>query len=427
MSENSDMLTSLVLLITLLLVLFPLKANFASRLAILIAVVGIISLVNFDTTLVWSHWFFGLTFHFSVTSIIYLVMTMAIWSLYWLKRFDISDNPTSRHVVSAAEAQLHLLLFFVTVCACLVTDMISFYLFNVIASYCFYALFAKQASNLKLRRAAKHFLVISIAADLILFEALVMANNLLANASPLATLDYPTQVSSGYAVFVILGFSLKSGALVFAWWLSSLMQNDRTIRFLPVISIPLAMIGLVRWLPASESDSSATSLGYVFAIIAVFTFFYFCYQIKSSRTSRAKLQKLVFLLLACFYTLLAVSIFKHDQWPHFPLLISLFIAAFGIWMNYAINCLNAPQSRATESVETKPEKLSKYAIYFRWTKRWVAKRIRSVVVSDIKLPSASHENRLTSQRELINKLTAMRFQMRLAILLLILVLFLMSR
>ena len=193
----------LIALITpLILAMFVKRINHSLALlaALLLVITAIIA--NYNSTIVLPSAFFGLTFNLSDESVLLILMISIIWLINWYRfhRCGLSLSTLNSKVM-----RFNLLLLFSSICASLAADLVSFYCFSIIVSYSFYGLLVSQSNSLSVLRAARQCLILIIISDLILFDALLLANQALENSKPLATLKNNAKISEEFSLFVVVG------------------------------------------------------------------------------------------------------------------------------------------------------------------------------------------------------------------------------
>ncbi len=139
--------------------------------------------------------------------------------------------------------------------AILATDLVGFFSFATVMGYGFYGLLI-QGSDEAARRSGRCYLLFLIVADLLLFEALLLA------AFTAEDLRYETvgeamvgaSSMSLYLWLVLIGFMLKAGVWPLHWWLTAAFCTSPRTTALLLGGVPVAMglLGLLRWLPLGE-------------------------------------------------------------------------------------------------------------------------------------------------------------------------------
>ncbi|MCF6354623.1 MAG: hypothetical protein L3J26_05885 [Candidatus Polarisedimenticolaceae bacterium] len=147
--------------------------------------------------------------------------------------------------------------------AVLATDLVGFFTFSTLMGYGFYTLLVAGEDDGS-RRAARTYLIVLIVADLMLFEAVLIAAATAGNLHFEAVrLVMGQSASPGlYLLMVLVGFALKAGVWPLHFWLLPLFRTTRPAVALLLGGIPIAvaLLGFVRWLPLGEISLPALGL-----------------------------------------------------------------------------------------------------------------------------------------------------------------------
>ncbi|ABV36010.1 formate hydrogenlyase subunit 3/multisubunit Na+/H+ antiporter MnhD subunit-like protein [Shewanella sediminis HAW-EB3] len=139
--------------------------------------------------------------------------------------------------------------------AILATDLVCFFAFTTLMGYACIGLLLADADE-STRRAGRVYLVLLIFADIILFEAMVMAEAITEDLgfAILAHAVSLTKSSDLYLSIVIVGFALKVGLWPLHIWLPLAYASARpaTALLLWVGPVATGLLGIVRWLPLGE-------------------------------------------------------------------------------------------------------------------------------------------------------------------------------
>ncbi len=139
--------------------------------------------------------------------------------------------------------------------AIVATDMVGFFSFSALMGYGFYGLLVSGGDKTA-RRAGRIYISFMIAADLLLFEVLLIAASTTSEmAFESVRLAVSGSASPGlYVSLVLAGFALKAGVWPFHSWLPLAFRSARPAVALLVGGVPIAMglLGMVRWLPLGE-------------------------------------------------------------------------------------------------------------------------------------------------------------------------------
>jgi len=132
------------------------------------------------------------------------------------------------------------------------TNLVIFFTFMTLMGYSFAGLLLVDDDG-RARRAGRWYLVLLIVADIILFEALLMAGGLtddlgFATVAPLIT-ESPSPAF--YYWMVIIGFALKAGFWPLHQWqpLAYGSSCPRVMLLLWLVPVAISLLGLLRWMP----------------------------------------------------------------------------------------------------------------------------------------------------------------------------------
>lgn len=134
----------------------------------------------------------------------------------------------------------------------LATDIVSFFTFSTLMGYGYYGLLVHQASE-RVKRSGRIYLGFMVVADLLLFEAVLLAASVSEEQSFSAIHEAiaASPLSAMYISIVVLGFALKAGIWPFYFWLPLAFHSARLPAALLLGGVPVAvaLLGIVRWLP----------------------------------------------------------------------------------------------------------------------------------------------------------------------------------
>ncbi len=136
--------------------------------------------------------------------------------------------------------------------AIVATNLVSFFAFTTLMGYAFVGLLFVDGDD-RARRAGRLYLVLLIVADIILFEALLIAGGLTNDLGFAAVSRVIAQSPSSvfYLSMVIAGFALKAGFWPLHLWLPLAYGSARpAVAFLLwVVPVATGLLGMVRWIP----------------------------------------------------------------------------------------------------------------------------------------------------------------------------------
>ena len=211
----------------------------------------------------------------------------------------------------------------------LAADLVMFFVFAALMGYGFYALLL-QTNEMAARRAARLYLLYLIIADLILFEALLLAANATAHLqfSSLNQALASGEVSPLYPWLVFIGFGLKTGIWPFHLWLVATYRY--AIRPLAMmlggVPVALAVLGMMQWMPFSEEMN--ISLGAVCLAVAIAA----CIHAMYVFMKKSQLLPLMALLIASSVLLsfIGISIMDPKIWVDYGYLGLAFVSLLGV-------------------------------------------------------------------------------------------------
>ena len=184
-----------------------------------------------------------------------LLLLMAV--LLWLPAaFYLSANKRNANCLANEQSSTFFLLtlggYLGTI---LVTDTVSFFTFSTLMGYGFYGLLV-NAGDEAVKRAGRVYLCFMVVADLLLFEAVLIAASVTEEQSfdVVRETMADSSLSGLYLSMVILGFALKAGVWPFHFWLPLAFRSARPPAVLLLAAVPVAigMLGIMRWLPLGE-------------------------------------------------------------------------------------------------------------------------------------------------------------------------------
>ena len=184
----------------------------------------------------------------------WLLLTLACWMLaWWSMRRQPAANAEKRRV-----STWHLLLLSGQVGAVLARDLVSFYAFSTFMGYAAVGLLFAAPGG-ALRSAGRYYLVALIAADLLLFEALILV--FAAGSSGLATaIPAANQAEAGqvWISLALVAFMLRAGLWPAHCWLVSAVRHGSAETSLLLWGGPvlIGLLGVLRWLPPGNFSSA---------------------------------------------------------------------------------------------------------------------------------------------------------------------------
>ncbi len=209
-----------------------------------------------------------------------LLLSMAL--LLWLPaafslsvRLQRNESSPSSEITSQRYSTFFLLTLSGYLATILAMDVVGFFTFSTLMGYSFYGLLINDGDSNR-KRAGRLYLYFFIVADLLLFEAALIAVVATGNLSFSAVRDANLSInmvrdvnlnfevvraaliSSSHSVtylsLVIIGFALKAGFWPFYFWLPLAFRAATPPAALLIGGVPvaIALLGLVRWLPLGD-------------------------------------------------------------------------------------------------------------------------------------------------------------------------------
>jgi formate hydrogenlyase subunit 3/multisubunit Na+/H+ antiporter MnhD subunit len=181
-----------------------------------------------------------------------LLLLMSV--VLWASAASLLQAPTDQ-AMDCRSKTLLLLTMAGNLGVILATDLVGFFAFSALLGYGFYGLLVDGGDETA-RRAGRVYLGFLVLADLLLFEALLIAAE--------TTTDLGFEVvhqaighspASGlYLSMVLAGFALKAGIWPLHFWLPLAFHSARPAVALLLGGVPvaIALLGMVRWLPLGE-------------------------------------------------------------------------------------------------------------------------------------------------------------------------------
>jgi formate hydrogenlyase subunit 3/multisubunit Na+/H+ antiporter MnhD subunit len=160
------------------------------------------------------------------------------------------------------------------------TELIGFFSFSTLMGYAYFGLLLENG-NEHVKSFAQRYLVLLISADLLLFEALLLASFSTENLQFGFVQHVMSKAESAnfYLLLVLCGFALKSGIWPAQFWLQAQYQSSLPANRLLVSLIPLsiAMLGAIRWLPLGEQ--AAAESGMLLQVAGTMTLLYALFRL----------------------------------------------------------------------------------------------------------------------------------------------------
>jgi len=205
-----------------------------------------------------------------------LAMSVAIWfvaaAIIKPSKHDFADQRTTTYFLLTLAGNLG---------AVLASDLVGFFCFTTLMGYGLYGLLI-QSGDEAARRAGRCYLIVLIVADLLLFEALLLAAFVTEDLRFAVVREAMAEASSAqfYLWMAFIGFALKAGVWPAHLWLTAVFSSVSRSTALLLGGVPVAMglFGAVRWLPIGEHAFGVAAMiiqgiGIAAVLYAMFRFF----------------------------------------------------------------------------------------------------------------------------------------------------------
>jgi len=348
-----------------LLLAFPVVRSYLPwpcYISLLPAIIVIFVPIDFSIKIPWLLFSTGLAI--DEVSRLLLAMSVLLWatSAHFLQR-------SGKHSSADRIGSYFMLTLAANLGAILATDLLSFFTFSTLMAYGFYALLVSEqkkgeGEEEQRRRSARIYLSFMILADLLLFEALIIAAATTDNLAYEAVQHAMTQSSSTnlYISMVILGFIAKAGIWPLHFWLPLVFRSCRAEVTMLLGGVPIAigLLGSVRWLPLGEITFS--EMGILVQILGIAAMLYAII----AGLIRAQLQRLAIDILimstGLFITALGVGLTYPAAWQQYGNLSYFFIVSLGIGFTMLVMATRWLQSKyaSYKTPLQRPDFLSQY-------------------------------------------------------------------
>ena len=282
--------------------------------------------------------------------------------LIWLAAATIT-LPTKEKASLSLNTTLYLLTLAGSLGALLTTDLVGFFSFSTLMSYGFYGVLVQNGDK-SLQRAGRLYLYFLIAADIALFEALLLVAFTSQHFQYEMARQTMSEISSSpvYLYMVLLGFALKAGIWPFYIWLTAIFNSGSRVITLLLIAGPITMslLGLLRWLPAREdiyiTGITMQLLGAA-AILHVALKFFLRFIFKQSLfkqgLGRVTIAWMVITFTGLFSLALGTALLNPLLWQEYSYIVYPLIAAISISITILLLTTGKTHSKA-ESIDSTP-------------------------------------------------------------------------
>ncbi len=258
-----------------------------------------------------------------------LLMSVAVWFLaVMLSRSSRDFSPGYDNANT-----LFLLTLAGNLGAVLAADLVGFFCFSTLMGYGFYGLLI-HGGDKEVRRAGRLYLLFVIVADLVLFEALLLA------ASTTLDLRYaalrPAMAGAPslqfYSWMVLIGFALKAGIWPLHLWLLGAfnLQRRSTTWLLAGVPVAMGLLGAVRWFPSGETALEV--LGTTMQVMGVAALLYAALKFFRPDFVRMRPAWATLAVTGLFVAALGTGLAQPGLWRPYAGLMHPLIAASGIFL-----------------------------------------------------------------------------------------------
>jgi formate hydrogenlyase subunit 3/multisubunit Na+/H+ antiporter MnhD subunit len=225
--------------------------------------------------------------------------------------------------------------------AIVATDVVGFFSFSALMGYAFYGLLIARGDETS-RRAGRIYISFMIAADLLLFEVLLIAASITSDMGfesvRLAVYGSPSQ--GLYVSLVLAGFALKAGFWPFHSWLPLAFRSVRPPVAVLMGGVPIAMglLGTLRWLPLGEI--TLPGMGSIIQLLGMAGILYAI----AAGVKRAQLKLLpayaVMIATGFFAVFLGAWLADPAVWNQYGNMAYLFIVSLGLGVVVVVAAIN---------------------------------------------------------------------------------------
>jgi len=332
------------------------------HLAIIPAVVLIFLPADISLTLPWL--LFETEFAFTEEVRWLLLMSVAIWltaaTMAKPSRNDPDDSRSTSFFLLTMTGNLGVIL---------TTDLVGFFSFSTLMGYGLYGLLI-QGGDVEVRRAGRLYLMCLIIADLLLFEALLLAAFSSETMQFEAVRDAMTGATASqlYIWLIIIGFALKAAVWPAHLWLLAVFNSARPATTLLLGGVPIAMalLGAARCLPLGQQSFDV--LGMALPIVGVAIMLYAMFGLFTRKHPKQLPVWSSVAITGLFVSALGTGLSYPVLWQSYEYLVYPFIATAGILL--AVISFAASQSHMTGDA---PDSVFKQVNSFSlWIKPWIS-------------------------------------------------------
>ncbi len=347
-----------------------------------------------------------------------LLMALLLWlpAAFSLSvRMQRSDGSLSSEIIIQRYSTFYLLTLSGYLATILAMDVVGFFTFSTLMGYSFYGLLINGGGD-SVKRAGLVYLCFLIVADLLLFEAALIAvvatdnlsfaavrdANLSIDVVRTAKLNFaavhaalPTSSYTPlYLSMVVLGFALKAGFWPVYFWLPLAFRavTPPTALLIGGVPVAIALLGILRWLPLGDITLPLAGRVVQFSGIAAVLFSLLYLLIR--REIKTLPAQLTLLATGLFTVALGIGLSKPDLWQQFGHLAYFYIG----FLSLGLVLLTAVIAWRQDGKHSVDKRMSPTEVRVMWVERGsatVVRRIRSLGMET--LPRWRASSRTTAQ------------------------------
>ena len=317
---------------------------------------------------------FGTRFTIDGTTRWVLAMSVVIWFTAATMMMMMMMKPSKQGFANERSTTFFLLTLAGNLGAVLASDLVSFFCFSTIMSYGFYGLFI-QNGNAATQHAGRLYLIFLIVADLLLFEALLLAAFTTDNLRFEGVREAMAKASSSqfYLWVTFIGFALKTGIWPAHLWLSSVFKSTNQTTALLIIGVPIVMgwLGAARWLPLGEHAFGISAM--IIQMVGVIVVLYA--TLKLFTQASVKIVWATSGATGLFITALGTGLAHPTVWRQYEYLSYPFITSLGILLALLIFAIGRTQETRHQQPAIALQRMKALSRWIGATRQWVEDRL----------------------------------------------------
>lgn len=345
MSENIYSVAMLLVVVWPLLLAIPtLRARLPWPRYLAILPAALLILVFQDVSLDLDWLLLGTRFAIDADVRWMLMLSVAVWLIAATVSTD-----SNRATAGDRATTFFLLTMAGNLGAVLAADLVGFFCFSTVMGYGFYGLLI-QGGNAAVRRAGRLYIVFLVAADLALFEALLLAAFATEDLRFIAV-QRAMAVSTPTALYfwmALTAFVLRAGIWPFHLWLTGLFKSASVSICILVVGVPVVMglFGALRWLPLGFSAS--TGPGLVILVMGIMAMLFGLVRLFSRFSSRMLPGWGTVVLGGLFLVAVGAGLMQPDVWSQYTYLQYPLIAGMALLLAVLILFVGDSRERHAE-------------------------------------------------------------------------------